>query len=504
VSFAPISPVPYSATLGLATTDPLCTPLPQPLPLSGTGTRGQLSVSAATLAFGTDPQDPAGLVNCGAVGTGRTLTLANVGNQAMQVTGLSMGKAGQSPFVLSGSAATLPLALGIGGSSTLTVTPSPIPASVANPNDPSLFSDTLTITTDTPQDSPHVVHLTMQARGAVIADTPLPTAWTFGTVTAGGIATFNSAIQNTGNAAALVRLNGLTLPSVFGLAGSPVTAAANAVTPVVGQFTPPSADGTWSDQGTLTVSAAQAFCAPLPASWNAPTINLSGSSSGNAAVTISGSLAFPGTECGGAVPGGQAVVLSNTTAQALGFTAQLSAGKFYSLSSGSGTIPAGSTASVVVSPHAVIPGPGVMPGSAPYADNLVVTVATSPPTTLTVPVSWTIDGAVLTLPQGSGPGGQGFYVADSTSGFPLPLGNTGTATASVSVAIQPSGSVFLTPNPPIAVIPGIGASPELVSSSTAPACPTTAPATLTFVYSGPVCQPLPLASVNVQACVGTY
>jgi hypothetical protein len=24
------------------------------------------------------------------------------------------------------------------------------------------------------------------------------------------------------------------------------------------------------------------------------------------------------------------------------------------------------------------------------------------------------------------------------------------------------------------------------------------------VYSGPVCQPLPLASVNVQACTGTY
>jgi hypothetical protein len=500
VTFAPSAATTYAANLGLATTDALCTPLPSPLALAGTGTRGALSLSASTLAFGTDPQDPTGLVNCGATGTLQTLTLSNVGNQALNITGLALGKGAQSSFALSPSA--VPISLGIGQSTTLTVTPSPIPAAVANPNDPSLFRDTLTVTTDAAQDSPHLVQLVMQARGAIIANTPLPTAWAFGTVAAGGIATFTSAIENTGNAPVLVKLGGLTLPSVFGVAGSPVTAAANAVTPIVGQFTPPTADGVWTDQGTLAVSPVQAFCAPLPAPWNAPTINLSGSSNGNPPVTIAGSLTFPASDCGGAAPAGQGVVVSNTTAGPLGFTAHLSAGTFYSLSPAAGTVSAGGTASIIVSPRTVVPGAGVMPGFAPYADNLVVTVATSPPTTLTVPVSWTLAGAVLTLPQGAGP--NGFYVADTTSGFSLPLANTGNATAYVSAAIQPFGSFFLTPNPPIAVIPGIGASPQLVSSSSAPACPATAQGTLTFVYSGPVCQPLPLASVNVHACTGTY
>jgi hypothetical protein len=507
VTFSPTGATPYPATLSLFTSDALCTPLPQPLVLSGTGTQGVVSLSAATLAFGTDPLDPTGLVNCGVAGLPHPLTISNVGNQAFTITSVALGKGSGSPFSLSGPASSAPLSVGIAQSSTLTITPRPIPANVSNPNDPSPFTDTLTITTDAALDSPHVVRLVMQARGAVIANTPLATDWTFGTVSAGGIATFTSAIQNTGNAPALVTLGGLAHPTIFGLGNNPTVASPNAFTSIVGQFTPPSADGFWSDQGVLAVTTSQAFCAPLPAAWNGPTVSLSGTSNGSPPVSISGELTFPTSNCATAAPAGQAVQLSNGTGAVLTYTAHLSAGTFYSLSSAGRTLSAGGTTSIVVTPNTVTPGPGVQPGSAPYADNLVVNVATSPPTTLTVPVSWTLNGAVLNLPDGAGPNVDakgGFYVADTTSGFSLPLGNTGTATAYVYLAVQPFGAFGFTPVSPIEVIPGIGASPELVSSTTAPACPNTLSATATFLYSGAVCQPLPLASVRVQACAGTY
>jgi hypothetical protein len=507
LSFSPTNATPYPASLSIVTADPLCTPLPQPLVLSGTGTQGVVSVSATTLAFGTDPLDPAGLVNCGATGLPHQLTISNLGNQALMIKGLALGKGSGSPFTLSGPAASAPLSIGIGQSSTLTITPIAVPANVANPDDPSPFTDTLTITSDAALDTPHVVQLVMQARGAVIANTPLATNWTFGTISAGGIATFTSTIQNTGNASALVTLRGVAHPSVFGLAGNPTMASANAVTSIVGQFTPPSADGSWTDQGVLTVTTTQAFCAPLPPAWSAPTISLAGTSNGSPPVAISGQLTFPTTNCSSAAPAGQAVLVSNGTGAALGYTAQLSSGLFYSLSSTAGTLPASGTMSIVVTPRTLTPGPGVQPGSAPYADNLVVTVATSPPTTLTVPVSWTLNGAVLTLPEGAGPNvdAQGnFYVADTMSGFSLPLGNTGTATAYVYLAVQPFGAFEYIPVSPIEVLPGIGASPQLVSSSTAPVCPATRSASATFVYSGAVCQPLPLPSVRVLACTGTY
>jgi hypothetical protein len=164
-----------------------------------------------------------------------------------------------------------------GGSVTINITPNPIPAVVANPNDPSPFTDTLTVTTDAALDTPHTVHLTEQARGAVITGTPpLATTWSFGQISLGSIGTFTSIINNTGNAPATVVLNGISQPTIFNVKGGTVTAAANSTTSIVGQFIPPSASGSWSDQGTLVVSTATAFCKPLPAQWQTPTINVAG------------------------------------------------------------------------------------------------------------------------------------------------------------------------------------------------------------------------------------
>jgi len=499
---------PSPATLVFSTTDALCTALPAPIVLSGTGTSGLVSLSASTLTFGA-PGDANGFVNCGATGQPQTLTISNAGNQSFNVTAVSLGKGVASPFAL--SPVSPPVKVSIGGSATVAINPSIIPKVGVDPNDAAAFSDVLTIATDAAGDMPHTIPLVMQPRGAVISSaTQPPTTWSFGTVGAGSIGTFlGTTIQNTGNLAATVTLQPsgtLSLPSVFGLQNNPVTAAPG-LTALVGQFAPNLANSTWTGQGQLLVTAA-AMCDNIPQPWIGPVVNFSGSSSSNPIVTISGSLVFPTSDCGGAPPGGQEVTITNGANQTYAYTAKFVSGTWYNLvDSGSGSLAANNIAKIVVNPKMVVPGAGVFPGSAPYADDLLISVATTPPTRFTVPISWTLNGAVLRLPKGAGPNtdSQGsFYVADGTSGFPLPMVNMGTASAEVSLALQPTGSFSVQPMSPIAVLPNITALPELTGGASAPACPTTSSDTATFVYSGPVCQPFPLASVNVRSCLGTY
>ena len=515
-TFAPSSSGSQPATLSFQTGDPLCTALPGPIAFTGTGTAGALSLSATALAFGTDPSDTGGLVNCGATGLPRSLTLANVGNQGLNITSLTLGKGASSPFTLSVPGASLPLSLAIGQATTFSITPSAIPAAVANPLDASPFSDTLTIATNATGDTPHVVTLTMQARGAIIAaGNPLTTAWAFGVVGSGSIGTFTNTIQNTGNASATVSLTGLSLPQVFGLQSNPTTVAPQSIAALVGQFTPPSPNGTWSDQGQLVVATNTAFCQPLPPQWTTPTITLSGFSNANPVVSVSGNAVFATTNCGSGPPGGQPITLTNATNQAFNYTLKLNAGTYYTLTDGNaGALAAKGTATIVVNPKTITPGPGVLPGSAPYADDLLINV-TSPGdagtqvTSFTVPISWTLNGAVLSLTDGTGPNGQGFYVADTTSGFALRMDNSGTGSANVSFAIAPSAAFVVEPTPPIQVIPNVRALPQLVSSPTSVACPSVTSgvvpnATGTFLFSGPVCQPFPQTSISVFSCAGTY
>ena len=513
--FSPTSPVPSLATVSFSSGDSLCTPLPSPIVLSGTGTQGKVSVSPTTLTFGTDPNDAAGLVNCGSAGLAQTFSVTNTGNQQFQITGLSLGQAANSPYALSGSATTLPFLVPIGASTTITVTPKAIPATVADPNDPSPFTDTLTVTTDATLDTPHAVALVMQARGAVIADTPLPTAWDFGTLGNGLIGKFSSTITNTGNAGASITFHGLQNPTVFGLQNDPTLVVADGVTDLVGQFSPPQTNQVWTDEGTLVVTPAQAFCAPLPSAWNNPTVHLSGSSiAGSLPVTVSGGLAFPSTECGSGAPAAQSITLTNTTNIAYEFTAHLASGAFYTLQNPStgdasaGIIPGNGVIVLGVTPQTVTPGPNAVAGPAPYADDLVVQFQTQPPSGVTIPISWTLDGAMLSLPEGAGPNhdasGNPFYAADTGSGLELPIDNTGTATASVQFGVQPAGAFSFSPAPPIALQPGIRALPRLASAASDAVCPALTVGSATFLYSGPVCRPIPLAQVSVESCAGAF
>lgn len=505
----------YPASITFSTTDTdLCTPLPGPIALTGAATAGSLQLSASTLYFGTNPTDAnvanRSLVNCGTTGTTQTLTVTNAGSQALNLLTLTLGHGATSPFAIT-SPPTLPFLLAIGASTTLTLTPSAIPAMGVDPTIATTYSDTLQITTDVAGETVPPIALLMQPRGAVITSTPPPTTWNFGMVSAGSIGTFvGTTLQNAGNIPATVTLSPATtnpssLPTVFGLENNPVTVPAGAETGLVGEFNPNAPNASWSGEGILTVTA-DAFCAPLPTAWNMPEVAFSGTSNSNPAVAASGSLVFPTTDCGGAPPGGQSVTLTNFSNQQYAYTVSFFSGAFYTFADGgSGKLPANNTATIVVNPKLIVPGPGVLPGSAPYADDLIVTIATVPPTTFTEPISWTLNGAVLSLPFGAGPFGPvggTFYVAD-TGGVQLPMQNKGTATASVQLAVQPLGA-FALQGGSVNLLPNIPAFPVLASNGSAPVCSAPANGTATFLYSGPVCQPFSTSSVTVDFCSGTY
>ena len=183
------------------------------------------------------------------------------------------------------------------------------------------------------------------------------------------IGTFSNTITNTGNAAASVSLQGLQHPTVFGLQTAPTIVPASSVTDIVGQFSPPATNQVWTDQGTLVVTAAQAFCEPLPTAWSSPTITLSGSSiAGQPAGHRRGRPRVSVDECGSAAPAARSITLTNTTNIAYAFTAQLNSGLFYTLQNptmgdaSAGIIPGNGVVVLGVTPQTVTPGPSAVAG----------------------------------------------------------------------------------------------------------------------------------------------
>ncbi len=491
VTFSPVNPIAYPATIAFQTGDVLCSALPAAVTVNGTGSQGKVLLPTTSLTFGTDPSDPSGFVNCGATGTPQSITVSNTGNQDFNITALTLGLGAASPYVLSGSGSVLPATVAAnGGSVTINITPNPIPAQVANPSDPSPFTDTLTVTTDAAMDTPHTVHLTEQARGAVITGTPpLSTTWNFGQISFGSIGTFTSIINNTGNAPATVVLNGISQPSIFDVQGGTVTATPKVATSIVGQFTPPSASGSWSDQGTLVVSTSTAFCEPLPAQWQTPTINVAGTSSGAPSFALSGSLAFPGSDCGSAAPAGQSVTLTNSTNLAHTYTVSVSSPTFYQIADpNGGSLAANGTAVITVTPQTVTPGAGVAAGSAAYAANLTVTIDGT--THLVTPISWTLNGAVLSVSASTR--------AISRTSSTVTFTNSGTQTVSVSTAFSPA-DITIGANPNQVLAGGSTSTTLIATRFIAPNCnaqrTNAVTVTPTFTYSGgSVCQPIAATS----------
>lgn len=162
LSFLPVEKIPYSDTLAISfnTAAVHCKAPPSSVNLKGKGVTS-VGVSPATLPFGqTDCGGPP--ANPG--------TVIITSTAAMKIMAADLGKQANSPYTLlnhaDGTAIVPPIQMGPNDTFVLRVVPKPIPqtASIAA----NAFGDTLTITTDVPGDTPHVVALQQTAAGAIL------------------------------------------------------------------------------------------------------------------------------------------------------------------------------------------------------------------------------------------------------------------------------------------------------------------------------------------------
>jgi hypothetical protein len=418
--------------------------------------------------------------------------------------------------------------LAAGASQALLVVPSaiPWPASTAA----NAYGDTLTITTDAPNDSPHAIALTETAQGAIVATSNVATG--FGTVYLGTTGSLAPAftLQNTGNGATNVTVTSTVTPAsgaapTFGLAttggtaitnATPVALAASSTTSINGTYAP---GASTSAANAATSSVSEAFttdssplCAPLPSA-----VALSGTGTLAVAAYAPSSLNFQNVPCGTtATP--QSIVFSNDGNVAYAITGMsLAAGSSspftaYIGSAGTtiGTVPAESgstpgTLAVVIAPNAV-PASVAAPGSTTYSDTLSVTyLAGVTSTTVTFPLTENPYGAVLAPAWQTAPGGtlpssatDVFWFGDAQQNLQAPghqaalgVANNGNATASMQLAFA-SGSSGPFNFPTSATSMPVGGADSYIAWSqptTANAVGSTFSANGVFTVTGPNCGP---------------
>jgi hypothetical protein len=465
--------------IDLATTDPLCAPLPAPVTVSGTATLAQVVASLTSLDFGQ--------VNCGSSAGAQSLTLTNPGTADYHVTGLSLS-AGAYFTVSMLPASGLVRAHGA-SSVTLTVTPSAIPSSV--PAVPALgtYSDALTLTTDAAGDVPRVVPLSMGARGAIVDDDLSTAAWGFGSVTVGQVGTFSASLHNAGNAPVTVSVSGLT--------GTPFTVGSTAATDgsgfvnVQATFTPSLLTGVlsalFSSSATLTVApaAGAVLCHALPASWTTPVLSLTGTALAVPGLLVPSALSFAPAFCGGTTSSAQTLAVTNLATSTASFTASLEKGTYYHLGTTAGSLAGLGTSLLTVTSSLPSYGAGVLPGSAAYSDRVVITANG---TTYYVPLSSTLEGAVLTVSA------TGTVSVHGALGASTVLTNTGNLLTS---AVPTFGNASFLATPALAALLPGASSTLLMSYSGTALCALnhSAASTMSFAAAG-LCQPAPVVSLT--------
>ena len=480
VSFAPglVAGI-LGGALDVATSDPLCAPLPAPLTVSGTGTIAQVIASATSLDFGQ--------VNCGSSAGAQSIVLTNAGSADFHVLGATLSAGAYFRVAMSPADGTVKAH----GASTVTllVTPSAIPGSV--PAVPALgtYSDTLTITTDAAGDVPRVVPLSMGARGVIVDNDLSTAAWAFGSVTLGQVGTFSAALHNAGNAPVSISATGL-LGTPFTLASNPlVETGAPGFATLQASFTPTLLTGLLSATVSLHVApaAGEVLCQALPASWTNPLLSLTGTALAVPGLLVPTALSFAPVVCGGVTTGSQPLSVTNLATTAASFTASLEKGTYYHLSQTTGSLAGLGVTTLTVTSQLPSMGAGVLPGSASYADRVVLTAGG---TIYYVPLTSTLEGAVLSVSATGTVSMHGALSAGAT------LSNNGNLVALVTPTF---GNASFLATPTLATLLGGLSSPIELSYVGTASCllGESAASTMSFTAAG-LCQPAPV--VNVVGC----
>ncbi len=231
---------------------------------NATATLGQVTGVPGQLDFG--------LVNCGATGLQKQITITNAGQASYSVTDVAL--VNSTYYAVEYPA--LPKVLGPEDSMIVTVTPAAIPAAVSAVPDHEKYDGRLTITTDILGDVAHEVVLLMGAQGAIITNAPSPTDWNFVTTTIGQTVQLLVPVVNDGNVPVTPELQNLLTSGtgVFSLQGGSLSLGQSNI---VALFQPTAAGTTYTATAGLALKVAEdkVFCQPLPAGWNSTSRNIS-------------------------------------------------------------------------------------------------------------------------------------------------------------------------------------------------------------------------------------
>jgi hypothetical protein len=397
----------------------LCAPMPADVALSGTGTSGQVSLSAQSFDFGA--------TNCGSSATARTLSLQNPGNASYTWTA-KLSKGASSPYALNKASGSVAAS----GSDSLVITPSAIPSTSAVPGN---FADSLVITTNVPGDAAHTIALSQSAQGAILRFSPA-TAIAFGQVPLGSTSSASFSVVNDGNLSANVVVASsqatVTLsPSAASIAGQ----ASASVTSVFRPTDTTAKTGTIALSPTLTTGV---LCAPLPTALSFTGTGTKGVASVSPAQISFGESGF--ANCGTQAATQTVTVRNDGNASFIVTNVTLPTGYAYTAPNGL-TVAANGSISLVVTPPAV---PARLDAVTAYGGTMAITTNITGDTAHNVALSLTSRGAILARSPGSNTISFSATAWPGSSTSSVAFTNMGNATANLDLAI--SGAAFSGPS----------------------------------------------------------
>jgi hypothetical protein len=476
--FTPASPALTTATSNISPAGATCGSSETSIAFSGAGATGNVTGWPSTLDFGPSA--------CGGPApANQTFTLTNSGLADAHVTSVSFaGAPGFSTSVKVGRA------IFAGGILTITVT---APSVTANsPVTP--ISGTLTMETDADA-APHVISLTEEPSGAILAfDTsPTPNFGSFGSLGLLKSLTQHFNVVNTGSAPALVTL-AVSENDFADASSSPFTVSPAAFTiepraaqGVAATFTALVANGVTGSLGIASVTGPTCGGLPTP-------LSVSGSGFGGGVTIAPSSLSFAAT-CGGAAPGAQSFVVRNdgTADFTWKMTLPTGPGAAQYLATADpppGPLIPGALATVTVTALAV-PSPAPNPTPSAFAAELIISTDVPLDPQHVVSLGETPLGDQLSFSTPS-PLRFGEIPTDTVltqSVTILNNANAGSPAATVSFSIAGTGAGgYAAPGPLTNVAPGGTASGTITFSPTSAA---PYPATLGALTSDVLCSQLP-------------
>jgi hypothetical protein len=372
-----------------------------------------------------------GLIDCGGRPTAdQTYSFTNTGSSSITYSA-SVGSS--TLFAIQGLSAGV---VDPGDTGTITIAGLTVPAT-STAGTP--LTGTLTLTTDVPGYTTVTVPLQVTPQGGSFTVSPIPVA--FGSQQLTQSMSLPFVLTNVGNAPVSVTFGAATDGEFsIGYTGSPSATSIPVNGTLAGAQVVFDPSSSCQKNATATIQTTGAMCATA-----ATTVTMSGSGTTEPVTVGPDPLNFNSVACG-STAAAQPVTITNGYAFAITYTAALTAGTYYGLSSMSGSVPANGQASITVTPKPI---PAIASTAAGAFDD-TLTVTTNAPATspFVIPVDETASGAILKLTMAN------------TSFGPVAAGTTGTLPFTVTNSGNLAAPLTLTPG-------GAGYGAVFTSSSTA-------------------------------------